>query len=161
MSIGGTEVTTTTVEFKGATLTFDGSYITYEPNRAMRMMLGKQGFRLPVSAVQYVEYRAPKMMTNGFLRVNTGEPPLEEPMEAIRDQHSFHFEGKKVVPAVEAMKDVLERALANRSASAGAAVPVPAVDHSAALTQLAKLRDQGILTDEEFTAKKAEILSRI
>jgi outer membrane murein-binding lipoprotein Lpp len=31
-------------------------------------------------------------------------------------------------------------------------------DLNAQLTQLAQLHDQGILTDEEFTAKKAQIL---
>ncbi|HEY5155020.1 MAG TPA: SHOCT domain-containing protein [Acidimicrobiales bacterium] len=37
--------------------------------------------------------------------------------------------------------------------------PPPAEnDDMAELTQLAKLHDQGILTDEEFSAKKAQIL---
>ncbi len=46
--------------------------------------------------------------------------------------------------------------------SAPTAVPAaPAVDHMAALQQLGALRDAGILTEEEFAAKKAEILGRI
>lgn len=37
--------------------------------------------------------------------------------------------------------------------------PEPAADPTAAqLEELARLRDQGILTDEEFTAKKRQIL---
>jgi hypothetical protein len=36
-----------------------------------------------------------------------------------------------------------------------------APDHVAQLQQLAQLRDAGILTDDEFTSKKQEILSRI
>ncbi|HEX6843715.1 MAG TPA: SHOCT domain-containing protein [Actinomycetota bacterium] len=37
--------------------------------------------------------------------------------------------------------------------------PAPAADDTAAqLQQLAALRDQGILTEEEFTAKKQQIL---
>jgi hypothetical protein len=48
---------------------------------------------------------------------------------------------------------------------ANAAPEQPAVaaapDHVAQLQQLAQLRDAGILTDDEFTAKKQEILSRI
>jgi hypothetical protein len=40
-----------------------------------------------------------------------------------------------------------------------AAAPAPAADDTVAqLQQLAALRDQGILTDEEFTAKKQQIL---
>jgi hypothetical protein len=41
-----------------------------------------------------------------------------------------------------------------------AAAAAPA-DHTAQLQQLAALRDSGILTDEEFAAKKAEILARM
>ena len=46
---------------------------------------------------------------------------------------------------------------------AAAAAPPPASaaaepDVSAELTQLAQLHEQGILTDEEFSAKKAQIL---
>ncbi len=36
--------------------------------------------------------------------------------------------------------------------------PVAADDLTTQLTQLAALRDQGILTEDEFTAKKAQIL---
>ncbi len=47
-------------------------------------------------------------------------------------------------------------------AAPAAAAPVAAADEEhddiAALTQLAQLHSQGILTDEEFTAKKAKIL---
>jgi Short C-terminal domain len=45
---------------------------------------------------------------------------------------------------------------------AAAAAPPPAApaepDTTAELTQLAQLHEQGILTDEEFAAKKAQIL---
>lgn len=39
-----------------------------------------------------------------------------------------------------------------------APAPAPEPDLTTQLTQLAGLRDQGILTDEEFAAKKAQIL---
>lgn len=38
------------------------------------------------------------------------------------------------------------------------AQPAPADDTTAQLQQLAELHEQGVLTDEEFTAKKAQIL---
>lgn len=46
-------------------------------------------------------------------------------------------------------------------APAPAAPAAPAVDVTAQLQQLASLRDAGILTEEEFAAKKADILARI
>ncbi|MEX1008751.1 MAG: SHOCT domain-containing protein [Acidimicrobiia bacterium] len=50
-----------------------------------------------------------------------------------------------------------------QQAAAAAAAPPPAPaaaepDMNAELTQLAQLHEQGILTDEEFSAKKAQIL---
>lgn len=48
---------------------------------------------------------------------------------------------------------------AEAAAQAAPAAAAPAEDDLAAqLESLAKLRDQGILTDEEFSAKKAQIL---
>lgn len=43
-------------------------------------------------------------------------------------------------------------------AQAPAAAPAPADDMTAELQQLAQLKDQGILTQEEFDAKKKQIL---
>ncbi|WKZ31530.1 MAG: SHOCT domain-containing protein [Candidatus Dojkabacteria bacterium] len=37
----------------------------------------------------------------------------------------------------------------------------PAVDYAAELQKLADLRDKGILTEEEFTQKKQEILAKM
>lgn len=55
------------------------------------------------------------------------------------------------------------QAAAQQEAAAEQAAPAapaaaPQDDLAAQLESLAKLRDQGILTDEEFTAKKAQIL---
>ena len=41
------------------------------------------------------------------------------------------------------------------------AAPAAAPDVAAQLQQLASLRDSGILTEEEFTAKKTELLGRL
>lgn len=41
------------------------------------------------------------------------------------------------------------------------AAPAPQVDLAAQLQQLASLRDAGILSEDEFAAKKAEILARM
>lgn len=49
----------------------------------------------------------------------------------------------------------------SQQASPAAAPAAPQPDVTAQLQQLASLRDSGILTEEEFAAKKAEILSRL
>jgi len=65
--------------------------------------------------------------------------------------------------ATHVSNNVSRRQQAKWSQQAQAAEPqqapaAPADDTTAQLQQLAKLRDQGILTDEEFTAKKKQIL---
>ncbi|MDF2578478.1 MAG: hypothetical protein K0S49_57 [Microbacterium sp.] len=47
------------------------------------------------------------------------------------------------------------------AAPVAAPAPQPSADVSAQLQQLAALRDAGVLTEEEFAAKKAEILARL
>ena len=54
-----------------------------------------------------------------------------------------------------------DQAQYEQQAAAAAPPPAPAAaepDMNAELTQLAQLHEQGILTDEEFSAKKAQIL---
>ncbi len=52
-----------------------------------------------------------------------------------------------------------EQAAAAPAPEAAPAAPAPTVDPTVAqLQQLAALRDQGILTEEEFAAKKAQVL---
>jgi hypothetical protein len=48
-----------------------------------------------------------------------------------------------------------------RASAAAPAGTAPATDITDQIAKLAALRDQGILTDEEFSAKKAELLSRL
>ena len=55
-----------------------------------------------------------------------------------------------------AMEQAAQQAAAQQAAAAPAAAP--AADPVAQLQELAKLKEQGILTDEEFAAQKAKIL---
>lgn len=48
---------------------------------------------------------------------------------------------------------------AQQPAAAPAPAPAPAVDRVGQLTALAELKAQGLLTDEEFAAEKARVLS--
>lgn len=72
-----------------------------------------------------------------------------------------------VVGTANAVSNKQQQKYANQAAAqqeaaaeqaAPAAPAAPQDDLAAQLESLAKLRDQGILTEEEFTAKKAQIL---
>ncbi len=66
-------------------------------------------------------------------------------------------------PGLAAGERVSRRArLASRHEGIGSAVPADSgVDFADQIRRLAELRDEGLLTDEEFEAKKAEILRRM
>ena len=55
-------------------------------------------------------------------------------------------------------KTMLTRQLTTPSPAASAAIGLP-VDVADQLTKLAALRDQGVLTEEEFAAQKARLLA--
>ena len=67
-----------------------------------------------------------------------------------------------VVGTANAVSNKQQKKYANQQeqqeAPAEAAPAAPQDDLAAQLESLAKLRDQGILTEEEFSAKKAQIL---
>jgi hypothetical protein len=67
-----------------------------------------------------------------------------------------HAEAKQI-------RETLNQLILGGGAAPTAAAPVAAAgpDITAQLTQLADLRDKGILTNEEFDTKKAELLSRL
>jgi len=71
--------------------------------------------------------------------------------------------GKALTDSVRAKISNLSNAAATPAALTPTPAPpeAPAVDPMAQIKQLGELRDAGLLTDEEFTSKKAEILSRI
>lgn len=63
---------------------------------------------------------------------------------------------------VDALFQSLDQKLYARAAiSASGSPPLPSSTILEQIRQLAALRDQGVLTDEEFQAKKAELLKRI
>jgi hypothetical protein len=51
--------------------------------------------------------------------------------------------------------------VANLHAAAPAAAPEADRDVFSAIERLGELRDKGILTDQEFSQKKAELLARV
>ena len=62
------------------------------------------------------------------------------------------------------MSIVREKMHAQQVHSAPVAQPVPAIpdeDHGAALRKLAALRDEGLITPEEYESKRAEVLARL
>lgn len=87
------------------------------------------------------------MGTNTVVSVNTAAGAVD-----------FRVSHKEAATA----RDTLNRLIVESKQPTAAAPAAPtSPDLGAQLTQLGALRDQGILTDDEFAAKKAELLARI
>ncbi|MGZ4560726.1 MAG: SHOCT domain-containing protein [Oryzihumus sp.] len=66
---------------------------------------------------------------------------------------------KNQMAAFEALRNEIEQAIAAQQRPSEGSASAP--DHLAQLRQLGDLRDAGILSEEELSAKKALILSRL
>lgn len=142
------------------TITFDGQFVTIsrEGIRA-KAMFGKGDKRIPLRSITAVQFKPAGALTQGFIQLTISGGSDKTAMRGGRTQQAFTDENsvvflKKSQADFEAVRDAIDEAIA---APAGQAAPSLADQ----LQQLASLRDQGILTEEEFAAKKADLLERM
>jgi hypothetical protein len=133
-----------------------------------RASVGKGDKRFLIGQITAVQFKPAGPFTNGFIQFTVGGGNEarsrfgRQTLDAGRDENSVIFHMAQRLQ-FEAMRDAVEEAIAARhrpvalaplSAPATASIPEQ-------IAQLAALRDSGILTPEEFDAKKTELLSRI
>jgi uncharacterized membrane protein YdbT with pleckstrin-like domain len=112
-----------------------------------------------ISDVKTIVPAIGRMLGYGNIRIMTssGEAGVDD-LTAVKDVQAFQ-------------REILEQKTAASAPTTSPAVPTPATtgavpassssDVTATLGQLAKLRDAGAITAEEFEAKKVELLARI
>ncbi|MFG2312855.1 DUF4429 domain-containing protein [Streptomyces sp. NPDC048566] len=123
---------------------------------------GDQTF--PVSALSGVEWRSPEVF-EGHLRLLRREPGAAQPAQADQDPASVVF-GLGYGPVHESLPFAAAVLAAARSASPA---PPPAstaprrdpADIADRIRHLGELHEAGLVTDEEFSAKKAELLAQL
>lgn len=123
-----------------------------------RTTVGKGEKRIPVASITAIQWKPVGAMVNGFIQFTIGggnEAQSQfghQTMSAVKDENSVVFL-KKQMPAFQALREQIEGVIAQRGrpASMMAAVASGPLDQ---LKQLSELRDAGILTEEEFAAKK-------
>ena len=112
---------------------------------------------LPASSIASVEFK-PGGMLVGYVKFHTGAAidgrKTRNKSEALlRDPHAVTLQwthNKAFEPLVAAVQEALN-----------AGVSAPVSDVSAQLVSLGELHKAGVLTDEEFQAKKTELLGRM
>src|SRR3712207_6361491 len=147
------------------TVTFDGDIVTIERTGFLaRTSVGKGTKRIPVSSITAVQWKPAGGMVNGFISFTVGGGNEarsrfgSQTLDASRDENSVVIT-KKQMPNFEQLRTAVQHALAQRHRPAPAAPATP--DVIGQIEQLGRLRDAGVLTSEEFEAKKAELLGRL
>lgn len=116
--------------------------------------LGLQGDKIiPVSQITAVELKPPGTFVTGYFRLSiNGRDPVGGAMEAVKDENAVLL-GQDNMAAFEQLQGALLAAISARSSS-----PAGGISAADEIEKLAALRDRGVLTDEEFSAKKRQLL---
>ncbi|WIB42678.1 DUF4429 domain-containing protein [Curtobacterium sp. MCLR17_058] len=147
---------------KYGVISFDGDYITIQPKGIASTLAGKKAVRIPLRSVNYIQFESAGRIAEGFFCVNVGQQDhrgtLTQPamLEARHDPNALLF-GRSAEKEFAALRDEVESAIARPTAAASGKI----ASGPEQISQLAELRDQGILSVAEFEAKKKEILARM
>ncbi len=128
------------------------------------MTIGKGEKRIPISSIKAVQWKPAGPLVNGFIQFTV--PGGREKRSAFgsqtssagKDENSVIFT-RKQMPEFEKLRAAVEPALEQGAQATTPQQSGPSIGDQ--ITQLAALRDQGLLTNEEFAAKKANLLSRM
>jgi hypothetical protein len=137
------------------------------------MTIGRKGFgrlghskgdrRIPLASITAVQVRPAGSLANGFLRVTIpGSPERRGGLnDATSDENAVIFT-KKHADEFAAVQTYIETYIGNRMATQNQPQQVvhpAAPDIADQIRKLASLRDDGLLTKEEFQAKKTALLA--
>ncbi|MEU6799608.1 DUF4429 domain-containing protein [Streptomyces neyagawaensis] len=146
---------------------FDGRSVTFRWSwtgaSSAKWKAGDQSF--PVSELSGVEWRSPEVF-EGYLRLLRRDTAGERPPQADHDPAAVVF-GLGYGPVHESLPFAAAVLAAARSTGAGALAPVAAgprrdpADIADRIRHLGELHEAGLVTDEEFSAKKAELLAEL
>ena len=155
------------MEVKGhnGTVNFDGDFVTItRKGFVARATIGKGEKRIPLNSITAVQWKPAGTVMNGFISFTLGGGNEarsgfgSQTIDASKDENSVIFV-KKQMPDFDALRSQVEQAIVARHRPATPSPSTP--DNLVQLKQLGELRDSGILSEDEFAAKKAEILGRI
>lgn len=114
---------------------------------------------IPYSSISAVQLKKPGL-TNGYIQFSVmgGNESRGGVFAATQDENTVMFAGKKTTQEMEELKQIVEDKIRelHQPQQQSAAQPVSDLDQ---LKKLKELLDAGIVTQEEFDAKKAQILN--
>lgn len=151
-----------TAKGHNGTVEFDGDFVTiHRTGFGARLTVGKGSKRIPIGSITAVQLKPAGAFVNGFISFTMAGGTERrskfgsQTTDAVNDENSVIIT-KKQMPEFENLRAGIEWELANRARPAAAAPAAP--DAMDQLRKLAELHQAGIVSDEEFAAKKAQLL---
>lgn len=161
---GGSESDVWAIGSHSGFVRFDGTTVVMRHTAIGRLIVGKGEKHIPVRQITAIQIKPPSPLM-GFIQFSIGggnEVKSRfgyQSWDARSDENSLEF-GLAEQGQFLALRDAIEAAIAAPTvvmSSAPSAEPDP-LDQ---LRKLAELRDAGVLSEQEFTEKKAEIMRRV
>lgn len=159
---GGSEADVWAITPGSGFVRFDGTTVVIRQTSISRLIVGKGEKRIPARQVTAIQIKPAGPIMPGFIQFSLGGGNEvrsrfgRQSLDAMEDENSMDFSFLEQ-GQFEALRDAIEAA----TASPQTAPPAPAVDPLDQLRKLAELRDAGVLTEQEFAAKKAELMQRL
>lgn len=148
------------VEVKGytGTVVFDGQSITIIKTGVGRVASGRGQIRIPVRSVTAVMWKPANPVVNGYIHFSvpggTDRRSRSQSANVRLSPNTVSFL-RSQMQEFEALRNAVEEAIEHGPQPTVVPASIPEQ-----IAQFAALRDQGILTEEEFAAKKASLLSQ-
>jgi Domain of unknown function (DUF4429)/Short C-terminal domain len=146
-------------------ISFDGRFVTISRKGVFgRMTVGKGDKRVPVRSITAVQWKPAGLSgtTYGFIQftiaggIERRNRPGQAAKDAMTDENSVTFLKHGQAP-FETIRVAVENAITGDVLALSGNAP----SATERLAELSKLHDAGILTDDEFQAKRAEIISQL
>jgi len=143
-------------------ISFDGDFLVISRKGLLaKVYQGAKGDkRVPLTSITSVQLREPKLGTDGYIQFGIlGSIDSGGGMMAARqDENSVSFY-KKDLANFQAVRSYVEQQIVERSKPQVVVVGNEGTDVATQLQKFADLKEQGILTQEEFDSQKAKLLS--
>jgi Domain of unknown function (DUF4429)/Short C-terminal domain len=141
-------------------ITIEGDWLTIERKGFFgRIGHSKGDKRIPLASITAVQMRPAGSLANGFIRFTIpGSPELRGGLgNAQKDENAVIFKKNQAKEFEQLRTDVEQYIASHHQGSTRATEP----DIPAQIEKLGQLRDQGLITADEFEAKKADLLDRM
>ena len=154
-----------TAKGRNGTVEFDGRTITITRMGLLaRSAVGKGSKQIPLPSMTAVQFKPATALVYGYIEFTLpgGSEIRSRAGHATKDQ--AHNENavvftKKQMPEFEGLKLAIDEARRAREDAQYAPVPQQPSGLAAELANLAALRAQGVLSDQEFDAAKARLIA--